>query len=170
MAFDVFVRATTYAYYSVVSPVICILSIDFFVCDCFSDGVTGSSVSSPLGAPIKAKQAATSAASATQSANASAATSRLFENVRPPDGMASGAAAAGEAELPEGVGRVFSAIGNTLLLGGLATTAFFGYYTYRYTPDQLDTMVSETEKAENAFPGSQVWLSSTNHPCFRAVY
>ena len=47
-------------------------------------------------------------------------------------------------------------LGNTLFSGSVAATAYFGYYTYRYSSDQLDTMVQETQKAENAFPGSQV--------------
>ena len=47
-------------------------------------------------------------------------------------------------------------LGNGLFFGGVAAAAFFGYYTYRYSSDQLDTMIQETEKTENAFPGSQV--------------
>lgn len=122
----------------------------------FSDGATTSGAANSAGAQAKAKQTATAAATASESAGAT--TSRLFENVKPPEAMAGGAgAAAGEGEAPGAIGRVAGAVGNGLFLGGLAATAFFGYYTYRYTPDQLDTMVSETEKAENAFPGSGVW-------------
>lgn len=119
-----------------------------------SDGASTSGAT-PAGTHVKAKQTATAGAAATDSAGA--ASSRLFENVKPPEAMAGGAgAAAGEGEAPTALGRVAGALGNGLLLGGLAASAFFGYYTYRYTPDQLDTMVSETEKAENAFPGSKV--------------
>ncbi|KAK9823312.1 hypothetical protein WJX72_001853 [[Myrmecia] bisecta] len=54
-------------------------------------------------------------------------------------------------------GRVFSVLGNTLFFGALAAGGFFGYYTYRYNTDQIGTMIDETQKEENSFPGSQVW-------------
>ena len=66
------------------------------------------------------------------------------------------AAGPAEADLPGRGGGWGAWLGNTLFFGGVAATAYFGYYTYRYSSDQLDTMVQETEKAENAFPGSQV--------------
>ena len=51
---------------------------------------------------------------------------------------------------------MLSGIGNTLLFGVLGGGAFFGYYTYRYTTDQVETMVEETQKPENSYPGSSV--------------
>ncbi|KAI7839905.1 hypothetical protein COHA_006385 [Chlorella ohadii] len=99
---------------------------------------------------------------------------KLFDNARLPpeavEGAAAGhpaagstaeaAAAAEAAALDAGpVGRIFSAIGNTLFFGGVAAASFFGYYTYRYDVDQVDRMISETEsKPENAFPGSSMWV------------
>ena len=59
-------------------------------------------------------------------------------------------------------GRILSTIGNTLFFGGLGVSAFFGYYTLRYTTDEIGTMVEETKKAENSFPGSNV---SRTHRC-----
>jgi len=88
------------------------------------------------------------------------ATSRLFENVKPPEGMAGAAGSAAghaEAEALPGRGAGWGAwLGNTIFFSGVAASAFFGYYTYRYSSDQLDTMIQETEKSENAFPGSEV--------------
>ena len=55
---------------------------------------------------------------------------------------------------------MLSGFGNTLLLGVLGGGAFFGYYTYRYTGDQVETMVEETRKPENSYPGSSVSLLS----------
>ena len=56
-------------------------------------------------------------------------------------------------------GRIASGIGNTLFLGLLGAGSFFGYYTYRYTTDEVNDMVAEAEKPENSFPGSQVIIS-----------
>lgn len=102
---------------------------------------------------------------------------RLFDNARLPaelseaagSGGAGSAGAGPAAAAAEGaavdalestaLGRVFSAIGNTLFFGSVAAASFFGYYTYRYDVDQVDRMVSETEaKPENAFAGSSVWV------------
>lgn len=68
---------------------------------------------------------------------------------------AQSAEAAGDALENTAVGRVFSAIGNTLFFGGLGAAGFFGYYTYRYDADQVAHMVEETKKEENSFPGSK---------------
>jgi hypothetical protein len=71
-------------------------------------------------------------------------------------GATGSAAGAAEADIPGRGGGWGAWVGNTLFFGSVAATAYFGYYTYRYSSDQLDTMVQETQKAENAFPGSQV--------------
>lgn len=93
---------------------------------------------------------------------------RLFDNAKLPvqaiegaAGSSGGAAAAdtaaAHASEHAAVGRVFSALGNTLFFGGVATASFFGYYTYRYDVDQVERMVEETQsKPENAFVGSSV--------------
>ena len=89
----------------------------------------------------------------------SEAASKIFENVRLPEAEAAGAAAAeAEADALESTaaGRVLSAVGNALFLGGVAAASFFGYYTYRYEADQVEHMVEETKKPDNAFPGSSV--------------
>lgn len=77
---------------------------------------------------------------------------KLFDNARMPpeaaEGAAAGhasagstaeAAAAAEAAAMDAgpVGRLFSALGNTLFFGGVAAASFFGYYTYRYDVDQV---------------------------------
>lgn len=51
---------------------------------------------------------------------------------------------------------MLSQIGNALFFSFLGAGAFFGYYTYRYTNEQIETMVEETKKLENSFPGSTV--------------
>ena len=48
------------------------------------------------------------------------------------------------------------ALGNVLFFGSLGAGAFFGYYTARYTADQVETMVEQTKEPENSFPGSSV--------------
>ena len=52
--------------------------------------------------------------------------------------------------------RALGALGNTALLGFLGAGAFFAYYTVRYDADTLQTVVHETHKEENQFPGSTV--------------
>ena len=52
--------------------------------------------------------------------------------------------------------RVLSAAGNAALLGVLGAGAFFGYYTVRYSAEELQTVVHETHKPENQFVGSLV--------------
>ena len=51
---------------------------------------------------------------------------------------------------------ICQALGNALFFGSLGTGAFFGYYTLRYTADQVETMVEQTQAPENSFPGSSV--------------
>ena len=63
------------------------------------------------------------------------------------------AAAASE---PGAAIKALAALGNAALLGLLGAGAFFGYYTVRYDADTLQTVVSETHKEENQFPGSTV--------------
>ena len=55
--------------------------------------------------------------------------------------------------------RIAGALGNALLLGGLGAGAFFGYYTYRYSPAEIDAMIdarSASDAAEAAGPVSEV--------------
>ncbi len=52
-------------------------------------------------------------------------------------------------------GGIFNALGNAAFLGVLGAGAFFGYYTWRYTSDELEHMLDEQTKPENHFPGSQ---------------
>ena len=89
---------------------------------------------------------------------------KLFENVRPlEEAAASSSGSSGAAEASTAASttadRVLSAVGNSIFFGLLGTGSFFGYYTLKYDADQIQTMVDETKKAENAFPGSQVTTS-----------
>lgn len=82
-------------------------------------------------------------------------TSRLFENIKP---IAAEEVAA-TAETPSQPGaamRALSAAGNAAFLGVLGAGAFFGYYTVRYSAEELQTVVHETHKPENQFVGSSV--------------
>lgn len=47
-----------------------------------------------------------------------------------------------------------------MFLGSLAASAYFGYYTLRYTTDQVEDLIDEADKPENQFPGSNVSCSS----------
>lgn len=46
--------------------------------------------------------------------------------------------------------RVAGIVGNTLLVSGLGTAAFFGYYTAKYTPDEVAAMVDAKATSESA--------------------
>ena len=124
-----------------------------------SSGSTGGASSSGAGNAGGATSSGAGNVGGTTSSGGGA-TSRLFENVKPPEGMAGAAGSAAglaEAEALPGRGAGWGAwLGNTIFFSGVAASAFFGYYTYRYSSDQLDTMIQETEKSENAFPGSEV--------------
>lgn len=60
--------------------------------------------------------------------------------------------------IPLSVGRIAARIGNTLFLGFLGASAYFGYFTYRYTTPEVEQLIEERKKPENAFPGSDVSL------------
>lgn len=88
---------------------------------------------------------------------------RLFQNVNLP----SEGPAAIEAQTVEKIGseqvhgastgsKILSFVGNSLLFSILGAGAFFGYYHYNYSVDQLEHMVEETKKEENKFLGSSV--------------
>ena len=64
-------------------------------------------------------------------------------------------AAAAPEEPASAAQRALSVAGNALVLAALGSGAFFGYYTYAYSTDQVRVMVDETKKNENGFP-SQV--------------
>lgn len=89
--------------------------------------------------------------------------SKLFENARLPM-EASGSAAASDSAAGalehSTAGQFFSALGNVLFYGGVGACAFFGYYHYAYNIDQLEHMVNETERPENQFFGSSLWVAS----------
>eukprot|EP00884_Botryococcus_braunii_P014271 jgi/Botrbrau1/22845/Bobra.0065s0004.1 len=95
------------------------------------------------------------------------ASSRLFDKIQPPPELGStstagggagpeAGAAAGEEAGPSG--GIFSTLGNAIFFGLVGAASVFGYYTYRYSTEQVATMVQETKKAENSFPGSTVWV------------
>jgi hypothetical protein len=57
-----------------------------------------------------------------------------------------------------GVFRALSVAGNALFFTALGGAAFFGYYTYRYSAQEVEEVVRERKRPENAFPGSSVIL------------
>lgn len=95
---------------------------------------------------------------------------KLFDNARLPpeaaEGTAAGhhgavgstaeAAAAAEAAAVDAgpIGRLFSALGNTLFFGGVAAASFFGYYTYRYDVDQVRRPGQLTAQQHGVFPAA----------------
>ena len=112
-----------------------------------------------------ANSARAAGVAASLNAGQSAAAARLFEKVPPlpqEAEQAAAAAAAAAAASSSGAGersRLASALaglGNALFFAGLGAGAFFGYYTARYTSDQVETMVEQTKEPENSFPGSPV--------------
>jgi hypothetical protein len=99
---------------------------------------------------------ASSSDAAASTTSQSAADRGLFDKVPDVDG-ASAAGSEGGAGEHGLLGRIASFIGSTAFYGGTAAALVFGYYTYRYTTDQVEAMVKETaSKEENAFPGSEV--------------
>jgi hypothetical protein len=52
--------------------------------------------------------------------------------------------------------RILSAAGNTILLAALGTSAYFGYYTLRYSTAEVQDLVDERKKPENDFPARSV--------------
>jgi mitochondrial import inner membrane translocase subunit TIM50 len=97
----------------------------------------------------------------------------LFDNITiPPEAAAaktiegSSAAAAGiegtAGPLLENtaVGRAFSALGNALFFASVGAASFFGYYTYRYSTDEVDSIVKESKQGlTNSNPATNVWTS-----------
>ncbi len=59
------------------------------------------------------------------------------------------------------LGKAFSLIGNTLFLGGLGAGAYFGYYTYYYSPEDVEVMVQAQSASESA--PNQVQSNSQVH-------
>lgn len=90
----------------------------------------------------------------TNPADLSVASSKLFDKVPPiPPEAAAAAAAAAEPPAPS---RIWSIISNTIFGSFVASACLVGYYQYAYDTDQLQTIVEETRKPENSFPGSEV--------------
>lgn len=91
----------------------------------------------------------------------------LFENITiPPEAAAattiegSSAAAAGPVLENTAVGRAFSAFGNALFFGSVGAATFFGYYTYKYSADEVDALVKESKQdLTNSNPATHVWTS-----------
>lgn len=52
--------------------------------------------------------------------------------------------------------KILKRVWNTIFTGAMLTSAYFGYYTFRYTTDQVEDMIDATEKPENEFFGSSV--------------
>jgi hypothetical protein len=60
-------------------------------------------------------------------------------------------------------GRTASILGNSLLISGLGIASFFGYYTLKYTPDEVAALVDA--KSNSSAAPDQVKLPC--HACFR---
>ena len=52
--------------------------------------------------------------------------------------------------------RILSAAGNTILLAALGTSAYFGYYTLRYSTSEVQDLINERKKPQNDFPARSV--------------
>ena len=61
--------------------------------------------------------------------------------------------AQGQLPHPSTARRIIGALGNALLLGGLGAGAFFGYYTYRYSPAEIDAMIDARSQSDAAEAG-----------------
>ncbi|KAI8108416.1 hypothetical protein M9434_006442 [Picochlorum sp. BPE23] len=76
---------------------------------------------------------------------------KLFQNITIPEEGASVAkevsSAATKSENSPPAQGLVSFVGNALLYGFLGTGAFVGYYQYRYSADEVENMVKESEKA-----------------------
>lgn len=92
--------------------------------------------------------------------NDEAVNSNLFDKAKAtplPSSEEAGQAAERLAAEPSTAGRIASQVGNTLFLGFLGASAYFGYYQYRYTTQEVENLIEETKKPENQFPGSDAW-------------
>lgn len=105
-----------------------------------------------------ARQSTSSSTSRSGAAGGTTAeTSRLFENVKPlPEVEAASASGGGPQQPNTASSRVFSAISNGILYSALGTAALAGYYQYAYDVDDLQRVVDDTAKREDALPGSSV--------------
>lgn len=81
--------------------------------------------------------------------------SKLFEKVTPAD-ITAAAPPVVEEEGPSTFRRVFSIISNTLFFGALGVGGYFGYYTYRYNSEQLQTMIDATRQDSSNLPAGSV--------------
>jgi hypothetical protein len=54
------------------------------------------------------------------------------------------------------VTSALSAAGNALFFAALGGTAYFGYYTLRYTTPEMQQLIKERKQPENDFPGRSV--------------
>lgn len=93
---------------------------------------------------------------------------KLFQNITIPEEGASVAkevsSAATKSENSPPAQGLVSFVGNALLYGFLGTGAFVGYYQYRYSADEVENMVKESEKAgDGSFSVCSLFECSTVH-------
>ena len=55
-----------------------------------------------------------------------------------------------------GLTSALSAAGNALFFAALGGTAYFGYYTLRYTTPEMEQLIKERKQPEHEFPGRSV--------------
>ncbi len=114
-----------------------------------------------LYAPCSLTQRAEATTNSSAAPEQASRASRLFDKaqtVAPPE-----ATGASPEEPASAAQRALSVVANAFFFGALGAAAFFGYYTYSYTTDQVRAMVDETRKQENAFPGSEVSFLPAPH-------
>lgn len=75
------------------------------------------------------------------------------------------ARAAAEAEAAEAAalaaeGGIGAKIGNALTLAGLAGSAFFGYYTYKYTTNEMEASLDELTEGGEVAPWTAAWVAT----------
>lgn len=143
-----------------------------------SDGAPGSKGSgskinkaASQAAAAQEQSAATSAqraSSANSAAAAAPASSSQYANLlekaaaQQTQAAAAAAATAAAAQTEEvrqrtTFGRTASILGNSLLISGLGIASFFGYYTLKYTPDEVAALVDA--KSNSSAAPDQAWVS-----------
>mmetsp|Transcript_23135 Transcript_23135/g.64273 ORF Transcript_23135/g.64273 Transcript_23135/m.64273 type:complete len:357 (-) Transcript_23135:538-1608(-) len=73
------------------------------------------------------------------------------------EGAAPGSAEAAAGEHAAREGRVGAMVGNALTMGGLMASAYFGFYTYMYTADEMDQRLDELSSSDQ--PVTQAWCA-----------
>lgn len=81
---------------------------------------------------------------------------KLFENIGITSGVNASNVSKGAGEAVSGGGnaapnKLLSFLGNTVWFGLLGSGAFVAYHQYRYTSDELQSMIQDSEKTNEGF-------------------